>query len=130
MHCLHVVPTYWPAVRYGGTVTAVRGMCNALAQRGHEVTVLTTNADGSDILNVPVDRAVCVDGVKVRYFPLALYRPCYSVAMSRALDGYVRSADVVHLHSVFLWPTWAGARAARRAGLPYVVSPRGMLVGT
>jgi glycosyltransferase involved in cell wall biosynthesis len=36
--------------------------------------------------------------------------------------------DLVHLHSVFLWPTWAAARAARAAGVPYVLSPRGMLV--
>src|SRR5262249_4605470 len=36
--------------------------------------------------------------------------------------------DVVHLHTVFLWPTWAAARAARSAGVPYVLSPRGMLV--
>jgi len=37
--------------------------------------------------------------------------------------------DAVHLHSVFLYPTWAGARAAGRSGVPYVLSPRGMLVG-
>src|SRR5262249_21176768 len=36
--------------------------------------------------------------------------------------------DAVHLHSVFLWPTWAAARAARKAGVPYVLSPRGMLI--
>jgi glycosyltransferase involved in cell wall biosynthesis len=35
--------------------------------------------------------------------------------------------DVVHLHSVFLFPTWAGARSAVRAQVPYVLSPRGML---
>jgi glycosyltransferase involved in cell wall biosynthesis len=34
----------------------------------------------------------------------------------------------VHLHSVFLWPTTAAARAAERAVVPYVLSPRGMLV--
>ena len=28
---------------------------------------------------------------------------------------------------MFLWPTLAAARAAQRAGVPYVVSPRGML---
>src|SRR5580693_1359795 len=36
--------------------------------------------------------------------------------------------DIVHLHSVFLWPTAAAARAAERAGVPYLVAPRGMLV--
>jgi glycosyltransferase involved in cell wall biosynthesis len=41
----------------------------------------------------------------------------------------VAGFDVVHLHSVFLWPTFAAARAAERAGVPYLVAPRGMLVG-
>ena len=115
-------------MRYGGTIAAVHGLCKALAGRGHRVTVLTTNADGDETLDVPLESAVDVDGVEVHYFPLSLYRPCYSPAMGRALARHVRDADVVHLHSVFLWPTWAGARAARRAGVSYVVSPRGMLV--
>src|SRR5262249_39650283 len=32
------------------------------------------------------------------------------------------------LHSVFLWPTSVAAWSARKAGVPYVLSPRGMLV--
>src|SRR5262249_18896359 len=40
----------------------------------------------------------------------------------------MKGADVVHLHSVFLWPTWAAARLARKFRIPYVISPRGMLV--
>jgi glycosyltransferase involved in cell wall biosynthesis len=40
----------------------------------------------------------------------------------------IHSFDVVHLHSVFLFPTWTGARTAAGAGVPYVLSPRGMLV--
>jgi glycosyltransferase involved in cell wall biosynthesis len=36
--------------------------------------------------------------------------------------------DIVHTHSVFLWPTTAAAHLARKAGKPYVLSPRGMLV--
>ena len=40
----------------------------------------------------------------------------------------LRDFDIVHLHSVFLWPTSAAAQAARKAGVPYVLSPRGMLV--
>jgi glycosyltransferase involved in cell wall biosynthesis len=48
--------------------------------------------------------------------------------LDRSLDSEIGKFDVVHLHSVFLWPTWAAARAARKAGIPYVLSPRGMLV--
>jgi glycosyltransferase involved in cell wall biosynthesis len=48
--------------------------------------------------------------------------------MKKALSQAVPGFDVVHLHSVFLWPTWAAARVAERSGVPYVVSPHGMLV--
>lgn len=124
------MPSYWPAHRYGGTVTAVHGLCKALATLGHRVVVVTSNADGRSTLDVPVGRPVIVDGVEVHYFPLRFYRLCYSPAMQAALPGLVAAADVVHLHSVFLWPTWAAARAARRRHVPYVVSPRGMLIAS
>jgi glycosyltransferase involved in cell wall biosynthesis len=48
--------------------------------------------------------------------------------MRCALSAEAARFDLVHLHAVYLWPTWAGARAARTAAVPYVVSPRGMLV--
>ena len=129
MRLLHVVPTYLPAVRYGGTIVSVHGLCRALSQAGHAVTVLTTNVDGAGESDVPVDAPVQRDGVTVRYFRSPLLRRLYfSPGLRRALDEEVARADVVHLHSVFLWPTLAAARAARAAGVPYVLSPRGMLV--
>lgn len=129
MRLLHVVPTYLPAVRYGGTIHAVHGLCRALARAGHEVSVITTNVDGPGDSNVPLEKPATVDGVSVRYFQSRLMRRLYvSTPMARALPDAVRRADLVHLHSVFLWPTLAAARAARAAGVPYVVSPRGMLV--
>jgi glycosyltransferase involved in cell wall biosynthesis len=48
--------------------------------------------------------------------------------LGRVLKEEIRRFDVVHLHSVFLWPTWAAARAARKARVPYVLAPRGMLI--
>lgn len=129
MRILHVVPSYLPAVRYGGPIHAVHGLCRALARAGHQVTVLTTNVDGPRDSPVPLDAPVVLDGVSVRYFPSRLLRRLYvSMPMARALPDAVVAADVVHLHSVFLWPTLAAARAARVAGVPYVLSPRGMLV--
>lgn len=129
MRILHVVPSYLPAVRYGGPIHAVHGLCRALARAGHEVSVLTTNVDGPGDAPVPLDAPVVLDGVSVRYFPSRLLRRLYvSPPMARALPEAVAAADIVHLHSVFLWPTLAAARAARSAGVPYVLSPRGMLV--
>ncbi len=127
MRLLHVVPTYAPAWRHGGPIRAVHGLCKALARRGHEVTVFTTDVDTDGA--VPVERPVRLDGVEVWYFPVRAPRRLYrSPAMGRALSGRVMGFDLVHLHSVFLWPTSAAARAAERAGVPYLLAPRGMLV--
>src|SRR6266498_1819843 len=82
MRILHVVPTYLPAVRYGGPIFTVHG----------------------------------------------LRRLYWSPTLGQALHHAIGKIDIVHLHSVFLWPTWAAARAARRERVPYVLSPRGMLV--
>ncbi|HBI15598.1 MAG TPA: hypothetical protein DDY20_08815 [Desulfobulbaceae bacterium] len=129
MRILHVVPSYLPATRYGGPIYSVHGLCRALAGLGHEVHVVTTNVDGSGDSVVPLGDAITLDGVKVWYFhSRVLRRIYYSPEMMRHLKKQMPSFDLVHLHSVFLWPTWATARVARSAGVPYVLSPRGMLV--
>lgn len=129
MKILHVVPTYLPAWRHGGPILAIHGMCKALAARGHEVTVFTTDIHGDGSLEVPLEEPVGIDGVEVRYFPVRSLRRLYvAPGLARAAREEIGRFDVVHLHSVFLWPTSAVARIAERAGVPYVLSPRGMLV--
>jgi len=131
MRILHVVPTYLPATRYGGPIVAVHGLCRALAARGHAVEVFTTSIDGPVDTAVPYDRPVMLDGVKVRYFASRrLRRLSYAPALMQSLHDEIAGADLVHLHSAFLWPTWRAARLSHRRRIPYVVSPRGMLVKT
>ncbi len=129
MRILHVVPSYLPAVRYGGPILSVHGLCKALAARGHAVEVFTTNVDGPGTSSVPLGIPVDLEGVKVWYFPVPMFRKLFwSPAMGDALWQQVGRFDVVHTHSVFLWPTWAAARVSRRLRVPYVLTPRGMLV--
>lgn len=107
---------------------SVHGLCRALAARGHDVQVFTTSVDGPVDSPVPLATPVDLDGVKVWYFPSRCFRRLYwSPPMTRALVRHIGEFDVVHLHGLFVWPAWAAARAARRAGVPYVVAPRGML---
>jgi len=129
MRILHVIPSYFPAVRYGGPIFAVHDLCKALAARGHDLHVFTTNIDGPGDSHVPIGVPVNLDGVRVRYFPCPLLRRLYwAPALGHTLQREVAKFDAIHLHSVFLWPTWAAARAAVNADVPYVLSPRGMLV--
>ena len=129
MKLLHVIPTYLPARRYGGPIFATHALCAALAAQGCEVTVVTTNVDGPGVSDVPLGVPVIMDGVTVKYFASpVLRRLYYSPAMGREIALHCGEFDLVHLHSVFLWPTRAAARCARRHRVPYVLSPRGMLV--
>jgi glycosyltransferase involved in cell wall biosynthesis len=130
LRILQVIPAYYPAVRYGGPIRSVHALCASLVRRGHQVSVYTTNIDGNADSDVPLGRPVDMDGVLVHYFPVpALRRLCWCPALARQLRGAIADFDLVHLHSVFLWPTYIAARVAYRAGVPYVLSPRGSLVG-
>ena len=52
MKILHVIPSFAPAWRYGGPIYAALALTRELARQGHEVTVMTTNIDGSGVLDV------------------------------------------------------------------------------
>jgi glycosyltransferase involved in cell wall biosynthesis len=107
----------------------VHGLCRALAARGHRVEVLTTNVDGPHNSVVPLGTSVERDGVHIRYFPSERLRRLYwSPLLGDVLREETKCFAVVHLHSVFLWPTWVAARSARKARVPYLISPHGMLV--
>jgi len=129
LRLLHVIPTYLPATRYGGPIRTVHALCRALAEQGHTTDVFTTNVDGPGDSDVPLGTPVDLEGVSVTYFPSRVLRRLYwSPPMGRALFAQAGRYDLVHVHSIYLWPTWMAARAARRHGVPYVLSPRGMLV--
>lgn len=129
MHILIFAPNYLPATRYGGPVRSTHGLARGLVAEGHEVTVLTTDVDGPGRLDVPLDRAVDMDGVLVRYCPIRTpERLYYSPDMARLADAMMPTVDAVHINGLFLWPGPRIARAARRQGVPVVISPRGMLM--
>jgi glycosyltransferase involved in cell wall biosynthesis len=128
LRILHVTPSYLPAVRYGGPIRSVHGLARSLVSRGHAVHVFTSSMDGPSNLQVPENEPVEMDGVLVHYFRVpALRRLCWCPSLLRRLKREADSFDVMHLHSVFLWPTNAAARVASRVGLPYLLAPRGML---
>ena len=50
-----------------------------------------------------------------------------STGLDRALKAAAPAADLVHDHGIWLAPNLSAEAAARRAGKPFVCSPRGML---
>ena len=56
MKLAHITPCFAPATAYGGPIESITGLCRALAERHHEVRVLTTDADGGKTLNIGSER--------------------------------------------------------------------------
>ena len=87
-----------------------------------------SSMDGPKDLEVDESSPTLIDGVYVHYFPVPMLRRlCWCPSLLSALKTQASSFDIMHLHSVFQWPTYAAARTAAAAGLPYLVAPRGML---
>lgn len=122
-------PNYLPATRYGGPVQSAHGYARGLVAEGHHVDVLTTDVDGDDRLPVRLDGPTEMDGAHVHYCPIASpERIYYSPKMAQRAKELLPDADAVHVNGMFLWPGPYLARAARRMGKPFVISPRGMLM--
>jgi glycosyltransferase involved in cell wall biosynthesis len=127
LRVLHVSAYFAPAFRYGGPPRSILGLCRALTKAGAGVEVFTTTANGDEPLP-PAPDGVTYEGVRVRYFPLASPAVGWRAnGLAHAVAREAKHADLIHVHGLWNMTAWAGVRAARTAGVPYVISPRGML---
>lgn len=128
MRILHIIANM--ATRYGGPSQAINGMSKSLVEIGNEVTIFTTNQDGDGVLDVPTDKPVLQNGVKIRYFPIQNPRSFgTSYPMARALKKGLknREYDIVHIHSLYLFHGAVAAHYCRRYKIPYIIRPHGTL---
>jgi len=127
MHLLNVVATL--SSSSGGPATALLGASRALAALGHNVTVLSVNANRLGEAVVGRGRETRHEaGVRFEYFPPAPPRRWQrSPALARALPDEIAAADLAVIHGLYLHPLLAAGRACRRLGKPYVLRPLGTL---
>lgn len=128
MRVLQVVPSFFPAARYGGPIVSVLRLCQSVQAAGVEVDVATTDCDGRESLRVPTDRWVEVEGLRVRYFhrsPAVDY--AFSASLTAFLARQTRGYDLIHETSTFSYPALAASWVAMASRVPCVVSPRGSL---
>lgn len=123
---LHVIPAV--ASRYGGPSRAIFEMCRALQQHGVSVLLATTDADGSEYLDVTKEKVIDYQGVSTIFFSRDWsQRFGYSQGLARWLDQQVNHFDAVHIHAVFSHPCIAAARSCQKHKVPYIVRPLGSL---
>ncbi len=130
MKVLHVIPTLSP--RLGGPAMVVPSAARALRPLGWQSTIVTTDlahpASWSGKGRVTQAEIPAIAELDVRLYPARWpYRLAYAPALARELRELVHSYDLVHIHMLFQYPQFAAYEAARRDGLPYVVTPHGAL---
>jgi glycosyltransferase involved in cell wall biosynthesis len=124
---LHVIPSFVPAWGFGGPIHALFELTREQRHRGHSVTVMTTNVDVTGVLDVPLSQPTAINDVEVWYFPLDLRAGTLSFGLYRGLGTQVDRFDLVHIHSIFNFPSSFAAHWARRKRVPYIVRPCGSL---
>jgi len=134
-----------PAVGLGGPLVSVAEIAERLVQRGHEVSVLTTDLGLDQRLDVARDKPVMVDGVRVWYLrrreplqPLRRSLPYladsigfgYAPMLKSTLERELSTYDCVNTQSPFIYTALATARSALRLGIPLFYHQRGNLLRT
>ncbi len=115
-------------IRYGGPSQVASEMSRALAERGHHVDLVTSDADFGQRLDVPLRRFEPLGKARIAHYPCPWPQaphpaPEVNWAVWRLLPNY----DIAHFHGVFSAVTSLSTLAARWRGACYVVRPCGAL---
>ena len=105
------------------------GLARCLASHGVDTTMLATTAGAGDGLGMPLREPVVTDGVTYEFHPVLAVGGRYGLAPSlrATLRRTIATYDIVHIHWLYDFACIATARAALKAGVPFVVQPNGSL---
>lgn len=130
MKLLAITSYYKPAYVYGGPVHSEAALYEGLTKLGVDLTVITTNANGEDKLDVPFLTPVDVDGVKVIYCPTnpAPGSAFYSSAQIKAAKQQIPDADIINLQTFWGYATGPLSQHCINHKIPYFVFLDGQLM--
>jgi len=131
MKVLHVIPSLSP--KDGGPSFALPLIARGLVQMDLQVDVVATAAEReiAHFTNQPNNSEyappVMCDGVNYFYFRRQTDFYKISFSLAKWLSNHVRGYDLVHIHALFSYSSYAAAHLARKNGVPYIVRPLGVL---
>lgn len=137
MKVLHVIGSVAPQL--GGPSKAVIEMAQALIALGHEVEIVTTNLSGKGrwfgagtVSTKTTEGPICQEkqseNVKITSCSTVLpSRWATSFHMISVLREKIPQSDLVHIHSLYLFPTLVASWLCWRAQIPYIIRPHGTL---
>jgi glycosyltransferase involved in cell wall biosynthesis len=135
LRVLMVTQSYYPFLERGGSAATVHALAQGLAQRGHSVTVLTSDLGiSTQPMLVPAVAKTTEgwrydqDSVETIYLSSrGSYRALtWNPGIFAFCANRLSSFDIVHIYGTYDLLGPVVARACRRAGVPYVFEPMGM----
>lgn len=133
MRIAQVISTPPLAWETGGCARVAFDLSRALARKGHEVTIITTDLFQPGNRYPSSKKSEEVEGIRIRRFPnisdtLAWKRKMYiSPDLAAYLRDHVQEFDVVHLQDLISYHAIATNRFCRSRGVPYVLTVHGSL---
>ncbi|MCJ2544011.1 glycosyltransferase [Thermostichus vulcanus] len=131
MNILHVIPSI-ANIRGGPSLVAIETV-RALNELGINSCIVTTNDNGEQLLDVPLNRWTEYEGVSIQFFSRfsPAITPIREFAFSSQLTYWlwhnISTFDLVHIHAIFSFPSTVAMVIARLRKVPYIVSPLGQL---
>ena len=126
MKILVVIPALGTV--YGGPSKSVVELTQAVGAQGINIDLVTTNANGSRSLDVPLNMWIDRESYRVQYFPywgIKDYKISFS--LTQWLWNHVKDYDLVHTNAIFSYVTLPAYWSCKKEHIPYIVTPRGML---
>jgi glycosyltransferase involved in cell wall biosynthesis len=128
MKVLHISPSYFPAMQFGGPIRSVHLLNKALLYKGIQIEVLTTNAGLKNRKDISLNKKIPIEGIPVTFLPFWGYEHYnFSIPFLLKVFQEVKKFDVVHITAVWNFPVLAGGLACLWHNIPFVLSPRGTL---
>lgn len=129
---LHITNTFYPAWAYGGIARVTYEQCLQLVDRGHDVTVFTTDVHDRNGRAEYYDNPANIDGIKVYRFRnisnlLAWKRIHTPLSSISALKKTVKGFDIVHIHGFESILHVSSHYYAKKHGVPYILQAHGSL---
>ncbi|MHC5757585.1 glycosyltransferase [Nostoc sp.] len=126
MKILFIAP--YIGATYGGTSKIVTELVEAIGCLGVSVYLVTTHANGSKNLDVPLNEWINQKCYRVQYFD-CWYRDDFIISPSLIswLFKNVNNYDIVHSQTVFAPMISVAHSICKYFHIPYIVTPHGML---
>ncbi len=108
------------AARYGGPPEVAKKLGVAMSQHGISVSCWATGD------SIDLEEMTSLD-LTTHIFRTVWPRNWYRApGLKRGLQQDIKRVDLVHLHELWTYPIYIGAKTARKASKPWVVTPHGI----